>query len=97
LGNIVILTKIFKNTRLKVADSADNTIKTHFKINRQHHQYNDSGVFRLKCLICDQIYIGQTGRDFTTRYKENIRDIDIIKKNHGTPSTYLIITMSMAQ
>jgi hypothetical protein len=29
----------------------------------------------LKCLSCGQIYIGQTGRDFMTRYKELIKDM----------------------
>jgi hypothetical protein len=29
----------------------------------------------MKCLPCEQVYVGQTGRDFKTRYKEHINDI----------------------
>jgi hypothetical protein len=29
----------------------------------------------LKFISCDQVYIGQTGREFKTRFKEHIRDI----------------------
>jgi hypothetical protein len=32
-------------------------------------------VYELKCLTYEQVYVGQTGRDFKTRYKEHIDDI----------------------
>jgi hypothetical protein len=47
--DIRILMKILKNTRVNVAYSVDNTIKTNCKINRQYDKYNNSGVYRLKC------------------------------------------------
>jgi hypothetical protein len=33
----------------------------------------NSGVYQLKCR--EQVYIGPTGREFRTSYKEHIRDI----------------------
>jgi hypothetical protein len=56
---IIILTKLFKNTTLKVACSVDNTIKTHCNVYRELDKYSNSGVYKLKCLSCDQVYIGQ--------------------------------------
>lgn len=32
-----------------------------------------SGVYKLKCGVCNATYIGQTGRQFSTRLKEHIR------------------------
>jgi hypothetical protein len=32
-------------------------------------------VYKLKCIDCPWQYIGQTSRNFKTRYKEHIRDI----------------------
>jgi hypothetical protein len=29
----------------------------------------------MKCFTCEQVNVGQTGRDFKTRYKEHINDI----------------------
>jgi hypothetical protein len=38
-------------------------------------KYSKSGVYSLRCLSCDQNYIGQSGRSFKIRYDEHIRDI----------------------
>jgi predicted GIY-YIG superfamily endonuclease len=38
-------------------------------------KYNARGVYELKCMTCEQVYIGQTGRDIKTRYKEHVSDI----------------------
>jgi hypothetical protein len=51
------------------------------------------GVYELKCLTCDQVYVGQTGRNFRTRYEEPINNIrlnndksryapQILRQNH---------------
>jgi hypothetical protein len=31
--------------------------------------------YQMKCLTCEQVYVGQTGRDFKKRYKDHINDI----------------------
>jgi hypothetical protein len=69
------ITKLFKDTKLKIAFRTRNTIQ---KLVRQHPQkdkYSDSGIYQMKCLDCLLKYIGQTGRTFQTRYKEHIHEI----------------------
>jgi hypothetical protein len=60
---------------MRVAFSVNNTIKKKCDSNLQADKYSQSGVYSLKCLSCDQIYVGQTGRSFKTRYEEHIGDI----------------------
>jgi hypothetical protein len=43
-------------------------------INQMDNMTNTRSVYQLKYLSCEQVYIGQTGREFRTRYKEHIRD-----------------------
>jgi hypothetical protein len=33
--------------------------------------YAQSGVYKLTCPDCDKVYVGQTGRKFSDRYKEH--------------------------
>jgi diphthamide synthase subunit DPH2 len=39
----------------------------------QSDKYAQSGVYKLTCQDCNRAYVGQTGRDFHTRYKEHKR------------------------
>lgn len=32
-----------------------------------------SGIYKIKCNDCNQVYIGQTGRNFKCRFKEHIQ------------------------
>jgi hypothetical protein len=80
----ITLTYIGKETyRLKNFFTKHN-INTAFKTNNQIGQklkqntdkrdiHNDSGVYKLTCKDCENIYIGRTGRTLKTRYKEHIR------------------------
>jgi hypothetical protein len=74
-NSIRTLTEIFKNTNVKVAYKVNNTIKFKCSSRKQNNKYNNSGVHQLKCGSCEQVYIGQTGRDFKTRFKEHVHDI----------------------
>jgi hypothetical protein len=47
------------------------------------NKYNSPGVYKLKCKDSHLQYIGQTGRSFITRYKENIRAIRYNKESSG--------------
>jgi hypothetical protein len=38
-------------------------------------KYNDSGIYLMKCNECPLKYIGQTGRNFNTRFKEHMYNI----------------------
>jgi hypothetical protein len=69
------VTKVFKNSRVRVAHNVNNTIKSKCKINKPHDIYSNCGVYQLKCISCDQVYISHTGREFKTRFNEHIRDI----------------------
>jgi hypothetical protein len=33
------------------------------------------GLYKLKCVSCCGVYLGQTGRNFKTRFKEHISDM----------------------
>jgi hypothetical protein len=38
---------------------------------KERDKYSLPGLYKLTFPVCKKVYIGQTGRDFTTRYKEN--------------------------
>jgi hypothetical protein len=42
-----------------------------------------AGKYPVKCMDCHRQYVGQTGRNFKTRYKEHIRDIRNSRKTSG--------------
>jgi hypothetical protein len=42
---------------------------------------NPSGIYKLKCNTCDEVYIGQSGRAINVRYKKHIR---YIRTNNST-------------
>jgi hypothetical protein len=45
--------------------------------------YRNSGIYQLQCQTYLCKYIGQTGRTFHTRYRENIQNIRNNKRNTG--------------
>jgi len=70
------VTKVFRNTRIKVTYSTNNTLEK--LLTKKHHplrdKYNNSGIYQLTCPTCSKKYTGQTGRSFRTRFKEHLRD-----------------------
>jgi hypothetical protein len=78
-----IITKLFRDTRLKVVFSTQNTIQNILRPQLQIDKYTRSGIYQMKCLDCPMVYIGQTGRTFNTRYKEHIYDIKSNNSNTG--------------
>jgi hypothetical protein len=76
------ITKLFRNTNLKIAYKTTNTIKHHLKPKTPATDiYNKNGVYQLKCNECPMKYLGQTGRTFRARFKEHIQDIKNNKSN----------------
>jgi hypothetical protein len=53
----------------------NNTIKNNCITRARKNKYDSCGVYELKCLTCEQVYVGQNGRDFKTRFDEHINDI----------------------
>jgi hypothetical protein len=52
-SDIRTLTKIFKNSILKVSFNVNNTIKIRCKSTEQFDKYKNNGVYQLKCLSCE--------------------------------------------
>ena len=73
------ISNLFKDTNLKIAFKPYNTIQQ--QLNKTTHDRNPSGIYKLQCNTCKDVYIGQSGRDIHTRYKEHIR---YIRTNNNT-------------
>jgi hypothetical protein len=54
---------MFENTRVKVAYSINNTIKNNCNAGGHKDKYISSGIYRLWCLSCDEVYVGQMRRN----------------------------------
>ena len=68
------ITKLFRHTNIKIAYRTNNNLLRHLTPNPQPlDPLTRSGVYRLSCPDCSKAYIGQTGRDFRTRYNEHKR------------------------
>ena len=68
------ITKLFKDTNLQIAYRTNNTIQKHLtQKNHTPDKYTQSGIYKLTCSDCHKAYVGQTGRDFYTRFKEHKR------------------------
>jgi len=69
------ITNIFRQTDLKMAFRTNNTLGNLLaNKHRQRDTYSHSGVYKLNCPKCNKAYVGQTGRQFFTRYKEHLAD-----------------------
>ena len=67
------VTNLFKDTKLKIAFKPFNTLKQ--QLTERKDNRNPSGIYRLQCNTCKEVYVGQSGRDINIRYKEHIRYI----------------------
>ena len=68
------VTKLFKHTNLRIAYHTTNNIRSYLNQNTRNRDiFAMSGVFKLTCPDCGKSYVGQTGRDFKTRFNENKR------------------------
>ena len=71
------VTNIFKQTNVKIAFKTKNTIERllrHRKTSTQDDCFEKSGIYKLTCPDCNMTYVGQTGRSFSTRFREHARD-----------------------
>lgn len=78
----------FKKIGYRVAFKTNNkitkTIKHSQDLNTHgNNKYDRSGVYKLTCTDCSKYYIGQTGHNFTQRYKEHIKAL-----NNNTESSF---------
>jgi hypothetical protein len=71
-----IISRLFRNTNIHIAYKTKNTIQKNLQTNNiDHDKYSQSGVYEIKCNSCPLKYVGQTGRNFRTRFKEHIHAI----------------------
>jgi hypothetical protein len=76
------VTNLFKNTDIKIAFKANNTI--YQQLAQKADNRNPSGIYEIKCITWSKNYVGQSGRHITTRHKEHIRYI----KTNNPASAY---------
>jgi len=68
------ITKIFKHSNIKITYRTNNTLQKHLTTSSQNlDKFTQSGIYKLTCPDCGKSYVGQTGRDFYTRYNEHKR------------------------
>ena len=70
------ITKLFKNTSLKVAYTTNNNLGKLLEMQKAQtpDKFDKNGVYQLTCLICHKRYVEQTGRPFHVRFREHYRD-----------------------
>ena len=79
------ITNIFRRTELKISFRTTNTLGN-LLTHKHHpqHKFSLSGVYKLICPDCNKTYVGQTGRQFSTRYKEH----KIAFRNNSNTSSF---------
>jgi hypothetical protein len=55
------ITRISKETKIKIAFQTKNTIQNLVKPRLQRDKYEKIGVYQMRCMDCTLKYIGQTG------------------------------------
>ncbi|KAL1448510.1 hypothetical protein WDU94_015628, partial [Cyamophila willieti] len=68
--------KIFKQHNINVTTKSAKSVFSKVKNNPSNNKDNtkNSGVYQISCTECNTSYIGETGRQFNTRFKEHHAD-----------------------
>jgi hypothetical protein len=82
------INNIFKHSNLNIALRATNTIHRQLTDKIVKTNKKSSGIYKLKCNICNNAYVGQWDRTITTRHKVNTR---YIRTNNLIPAYALHI------
>jgi len=66
------ITNIFKKADIRITLCTNNTLQNLLMQKPQpQDKYSISGAYKLTCPECNKVYVGQTGRSFTQRFKEH--------------------------
>jgi hypothetical protein len=65
------VTKFFKDTNIRIAYRTTSTIGKLLNEKQKMNPYEQSGIYKLICQSCHKVYIGQTCRNLTMKYKEH--------------------------
>jgi hypothetical protein len=83
------ITKLFKEYKVNIAFNTKNTIEKLINMKtKTPNKFDQCGVYKMNCNSCPKAYIGQTGRNFKTRYKEHMQDIKKTELKLVFPNTY---------
>jgi hypothetical protein len=83
-----MVTNLFKQTNLKITFRPTNT--TYQQLSSKLNNTNSSGIYQLKCDMCNNAYIGQSGSPITIRHREYLRYI----RSDNPTSAYTIHILS---
>ena len=67
------ITNLFKYSNLNIAFRANDIMQQ--QLSEKPTNKNPSGMYKLKCNTCNNVYVGQSGRSISVRHKEHIRYI----------------------
>ena len=67
------ITNLLKHSNLKIAYRITSTIQQ--QLTEKPTNKNPSGIYKLKCNTCDNVYVGQSVRSVNVRHKEHVRYI----------------------
>ena len=60
-----------------------------FNVKDKQNKFKKSGVYKIDCEECSSLYIGQTGRNFETRFKEHYASYRLKKRNSNFANHFL--------
>jgi len=69
-----IIQKTFKQYKYNIGYRTTNKLTKHINAHKVKRKM-ETGVYKLICNDCDAFYIGQTGRNFETRFKEHVKGV----------------------
>lgn len=70
------LNKIMSKFDLKIVTSSNNSLSNYLGNPKDPvDMHEKSGIYKISCKDCNQVYVGQTKRNLKTRYKEHLADI----------------------
>jgi hypothetical protein len=84
------ITKLFKEIQRKIAFRTQITIQNILKQHPRKYKHNESGIYKMKCLDCPlkYSYLGQTDREFHTKYENICKQLEITAATHDTRTIY---------
>lgn len=67
------ISRTLRRSEVNVAFRTGNSLKRNLCNQKEKlDRHRQSGVYKITCPECNSVYIGQTGRSFTARYKEHV-------------------------
>ena len=73
------ISKLFRQTELKIAFRVTNTIQQQLNAKQTHD--DPIGIYELKCKTCIKVYVGQSDRTIDVRFEEHMR---YMRSNNST-------------